>query len=155
MEQRQTILGFLGSLHAINRALKHRARIEHGDSLALLTVLTTVASPGRARASDLADQLMIDLSSMSRRLSALEAQGLIKKVVDEGDRRAQLVALTADGRDLLHSLRQNAVDRMSGILSDWSQHDLDQLSRLLLRLEGDLAAAEGEQATSSLALSGK
>ena len=151
-EQRETSLRILGSLHAINRALKRRARAEHGDdSLALLTVLSAVAVPGGARASDVADRLLIDLSSVSRRLSTLEAKGLVEKIVYECDRRAHLVALTSSGRDLLDSLRRSTGDDMDSVLADWSQNELDRLGRLLMRLEADLAAAEGEQSTSSLA----
>jgi DNA-binding MarR family transcriptional regulator len=139
-------------LHAINRALKRRARAQHGDSLVLLTVLGAVAAPGGARASDVAEQLLIDLSSVSRRLSMLEARGLVEKVVDECDRRAHLVALTSSGRDLLHSLRQSAGEGMRRVLTGWSQRDLDRLGRLLLRLEADLSAAEAVQATTSSVL---
>jgi DNA-binding MarR family transcriptional regulator len=153
--ERETSLRILGSVHAVERTLKRRARAQHGDSLALLTVLSAVAAPGGARASDVANHLLIDLSSVSRRLSMLEAKGLVEKVVVECDRRAHLVALTSSGRDLLDSLRQSAADRMSDVLADWSQRDLDQLGRLLLRLEADLCAAEGDRVTSSSVLSGK
>jgi DNA-binding MarR family transcriptional regulator len=149
--QREASLRILGSLHSINRAMKRRARAQHGDSLALLTVLGAVAAPGGARASDVADQLLIDLSSVSRRLSTLEAKGLVKKVVDECDRRAQLVALTASGHELLDSLRQAAGDGMSTVLAGWSQRDLDSLVSLLGRLEADLGAAESDHHHLSLA----
>jgi DNA-binding MarR family transcriptional regulator len=154
-EQREATLKILGSLHAVNRALRRRARAQHGDSFARLTVLSAVATAGGARASDLADQLLIDLSSVSRRLSTLEAEGLVEKVVDESDRRAHLVALTRRGHDLLNSLRQSAGDGMSGVLAGWSRRDLDLLGRLLVRLEADLSAAEGMPTTTSSALPGK
>jgi DNA-binding MarR family transcriptional regulator len=93
---------------------------------------------------------------VSRRLTTLEAKGLVEKIVDECDRRAHLVVLTSSGRDLLNSLRRSAGDGMSGVIAGWPQSDLDLLVRLLLRLETDLAAAEDEQViSSSPALTGK
>lgn len=150
-DERAQSLQVLGSLHAITRTFKRRARAQHGDSLALLTVLGAVAVPGGARASDVADQLLLDLSSVSRRISTLEAQGLVEKVVDTGDRRAHLVALTGAGKELLASLRRSVDDGMRLVLADWSAHDLDTLARLLGRLEADLAAAEAEQHVPTLA----
>lgn len=149
--QHDASLRALASLHGIGRTLRRRARAQHGDSVALLTVLGAVAVPGGVRASEVADQLLLDLSSVSRRLTTLEGQGLVEKVVDAGDRRASLVALTATGRDLLDSLRHRAGDAMSTVLADWSQHDLDTLVRLLGRLEADLAAAETDHPISALA----
>jgi DNA-binding MarR family transcriptional regulator len=153
IDQREATLRILASLHAITRTLKRRAQAQHGDSLALLTVLSAVAVPGGIRASEVADQLLVDLSSVSRRISTLEAKGLVEKVVDSCDRRASLVALTPSGHELLQSLRENAGDRMSTVLAHWSARDLDQLVRLLTRFEADLASAEDHQTTTAPALS--
>ncbi len=55
---------------------------------------------GKVRVMDLADQLVVSASSLSRRLNRMEDDGLIRR--DRGrkdDQRAVLVVLTRDGRD--------------------------------------------------------
>ena len=102
------------------------------------------------RPSDLAEQLLVDLSSLSRRLTTLENRGLVARVVDEQDRRAQIVALTPAGSALLASLRESAGASLAKTLSAWSLRDLDTLASLLARLDQDLGAQFADQAKASL-----
>ena len=139
-------LGIMSSLHGINRALKRRACMEHGNSLGMLIVLQAVAAQGRVRSSELADHLLMDMSSISRRVCDLEARGLVTKVVDDRDRRASWVALTPGGADVLASLRTSAGAALAQVLPRWNAKDLDTLAALLVRLDTDLSSPDTESA---------
>lgn len=153
--KQETSLDILASLHGINRALRRRASAALGDSLGVMMVLSAVAAPGRARASDLAEQLLVDLSSISRRLSTLESRGLIEKVVDTHDRRAQLVALTPAGHEALSELRRTSGERMAETLAGWNADDLETLAGLLLRLDATLNSPAPETTSTRLTASTK
>jgi DNA-binding MarR family transcriptional regulator len=60
-----------------------------------LMLLYGLGEHGPIRPSLLADHLHLDLSTVSRQLAALEAQGWVDRKRDADDRRAFLVAITA------------------------------------------------------------
>jgi DNA-binding MarR family transcriptional regulator len=59
-------------------------------------------SPGLSQRA-LAGQLGVDAGNLIAILDALEADGLLRRVRDEADRRQRLVTLTRNGRQLLQS----------------------------------------------------
>jgi len=116
-------------------------------SAARLSVLAAVTEFGPLRPTVLAGQLHVDISVVSRQLSSLDRDGLVERVTDPVDGRAQLVRVTAAGRKVLDELRQRASERLAQRLPDWSDDDLDALTALLRRLEHSLTAAEDADLT--------
>ncbi|MGJ6980041.1 MarR family winged helix-turn-helix transcriptional regulator [Aestuariimicrobium soli] len=93
------------------------------------------------RLSDLAQALGADLSTTSRQVSHLTSLGLLQKVPDPRDGRAQLIDITPAGKDLVLLLREQRSAYLGQVLDDWSPADRETFTRLLARFTDDLDAA--------------
>lgn len=94
------------------------------------------------RISALAELAMLDVSAASRRIAALETAGLIVRIPDVADHRAQLVRLTETGRSTLADAVRAAGTDLAGRISGWSDTDMHTLTGLARRLAADLVASE-------------
>lgn len=91
-----------------------------------------------ARISVIADRVQSDISTVSRQVSHLQGMGLVSKVTDPDDGRAQRVQLTDEGVELLATVLDGRVRWFQHMLADWSDEDVDQLSDLLSRFRSAL-----------------
>ena len=120
------------------------ARRVHPDmdaaGYALISQIELGMSSGRAgvRASDVAQALGLDKSTVSRGITQLENLGLIERVGDPDDGRARLLRLTATGADSFDAMRAQRQTEFRAILDRWNPTDLADLGRLLARLNADL-----------------
>ncbi len=94
------------------------------------------------RISVLAEILMIDISAASRQVASLESAGLVGRIRDEADHRAQLVRLTAAGEAELAAACTSAGSEIADRISDWAESDVLLLTALVRRLADDLVASE-------------
>jgi DNA-binding MarR family transcriptional regulator len=95
-----------------------------------LRALRVLSRHGPLRLSRLSDQLRIAPRSATEVADALEARGLIERQPDASDRRATLVELTEQGRDVLAAIRAargSAAERLFGQLSGADQADLARI----------------------------
>ena len=90
------------------------------------------------RASDVAQALGLDKSTVSRGITQLETLGLIERVGDPDDGRARLLRLTAVGAERFDAMRAQRQTEFREILTRWNPADLADLGRLLSRLNSDL-----------------
>ncbi len=130
----------LRSVQQLNRA-RRRATKYKQDAGALMMMSALEGTPG-ARVSALAEMLMVDISAASRQISALETAGLVARVKDEVDHRAQLVRLTPAGEAALLAACDVAGSDLAGRLTHWSDADILALTGLIRRLAIDLVASE-------------
>ncbi len=93
------------------------------------------------RVSDLAANIGLDASTVSRQIKQLEALGLLERTADPADGRASLVRLSDSGRATLQAAFQRRFKRIQEVLEPWSAKDRAQLQQLLTRLAADLASA--------------
>jgi DNA-binding MarR family transcriptional regulator len=124
------------TLHGLHRRLLREDSTQ--CSALRANVLAAVADHGPLRPSALAEHLRIDGSVVSRQLHCLDADGLVERIADPADGRAQLVRVTTPGRDYLDGLRRRASSALAARLDGWSDDDVDTLAELLLRLEHSL-----------------
>jgi DNA-binding MarR family transcriptional regulator len=90
------------------------------------------------RATDLAEHVALDLSTISRHLRALEDAGLLTRSPDPDDRRASLLSVTDEGHHYLdHAVRARTA-LLARATTDWASDDVAALSRLMNRLAHDL-----------------
>jgi DNA-binding MarR family transcriptional regulator len=86
------------------------------------------------RPSLLADHLHLDLSTVSRQLAALEAQGWVSRERDPDDRRAFLVRISGEGERILRANMAARRQLLGELLTDWTEDDRRDLARLLGQL---------------------
>lgn len=106
------------------------------------TLLVTLAQRPR-RGSDLICVVGLDQSTVSRRISAFVEDGLVDRIPDPDDGRAQLVRLTKAGEDLVQTERARRVRTLTDAIDDWSDTDRQDLTRLLSQLNDSLEARRG------------
>jgi DNA-binding MarR family transcriptional regulator len=99
---------------------------------------TAGGGPG-VRASDVAQAIGLDKSTVSRGLTHLESLGLIERIEDPDDGRARLLRLTATGAAGFNAMRIQRQTEFRAILARWDTPDLASLAELLSRLNTDLS----------------
>jgi DNA-binding MarR family transcriptional regulator len=113
----------------------------HGDpepaAFAVLAMLCHGAAP---RPSELASAVRLDLSTISRHIQALEADGYVVKVRDPRDGRSCQLKATAAGRAAINRASARRVELFRRAAANWTPQDLSTLVRLLTRLAEDLKA---------------
>ncbi|MBS4175569.1 MarR family transcriptional regulator [Bacillus sp. FJAT-49736] len=85
----------------------------------------------------LADKLLLNLSTASRQVAALETKKYIKRFPDSQNGRISLVELTDKGREILHKVQQARYEAYAEMLHEWSPEQLTQLEGNLTRLNQD------------------
>jgi DNA-binding MarR family transcriptional regulator len=108
-----------------------------------LAVLHETRRLGTVRPSDLAAQMHLDLSTISRHLRALEQQGMLQRSPDPGDARAQRISVTAGGCDVLSRILDHRAAAIRDAISHWPESDRRTLRQLLRRLADDLSDVTG------------
>ena len=118
------------------RIMRSRKDPEAGQ----ITALGMLSKCGPIRSSDLAKEMFLDQSTVSRHVAHLEADGLIEKVADASDRRATQLHVTDLGRKHLQDIWQKRIDAMREGFEHWDPADLRTLSRLMTRYVEDFSA---------------
>lgn len=109
----------------------HAVRRGVADPSATMPILTRLVAAGPMRSCDLAQQLHLDQSTVSRHVAALSADGLVVRTPQEDDRRAHLVELTPAGADAARSLVSARVRQIEAVVASWPHDDIETFARLL------------------------
>jgi DNA-binding MarR family transcriptional regulator len=133
---------------AMMRTLKKaRARMvaaaAHDVDWSSQLVLRYIASEGQMRASDLAEHLESDPSTVSRQVAALVKDGLLERRADPADGRASLLALTPEARTVLAEHDRIRLEHFALALDGWSDSDLHRFAGLLRRFTEAYEATTG------------
>ncbi|WP_030869871.1 MarR family winged helix-turn-helix transcriptional regulator [Streptomyces sp. NRRL F-2747] len=118
------------------RTQLHRRLTEGmGEAVDELTypVLSTLARTGPRSAADLAPDVGVDRSGVTRRASRLEAAGLIRREPDPADGRAYLLVLTKEGRTAVAELRDRLAAHIMTSLSAWPPGEAERFAHDLRR----------------------
>lgn len=145
----QELIDGVSSLLRAVRGIEHRQRWpeEVGLGRADASVLRALARRGELRSGELAADLRVDASVVSRQLSALEAAGLVTRRPDPDDARVSLATLSPAGRDRVNALYAIFTAHLRAALSDLSDEDLSDAGRLLHRVADAVAAPVPASAT--------
>jgi len=109
-----------------------------------LTAMVTLEKCGPMRPGDLADRLSVTAASMSRLSEALEEGGWVDREPDPEDRRAQLLSLSAQGRETLETLRREGTGELADAIRALPPEERARLAAappVLVRLSDDLVAS--------------
>ena len=103
-------------------------------------ILCRLADEGPQRLGALASAFGLDPSTITRQVQALEKAGLVQRRIDEVDRRASILDLSTEGREVLGRTRAYRRGRLEAVLADWPTSDRDELARLLTKINDSVAA---------------
>jgi DNA-binding MarR family transcriptional regulator len=117
-------------------ALKQRLKHEPGGGDRI--ILARLMAGGERRATDLAAETFLDLSTVSRQVRSLVERGLVERRPDPDDGRGALLAVTPAGQAAFDDYRRQQDKELGVLLEDWSSSDRAELIRLLARLNDDL-----------------
>jgi len=127
--------GISGLIRAV-RCADHNKHLwpELGMRRADANVLRVLATRGEMRSGELAVQLGVDASVVSRQLSSLEAQGFVVRRPDPADARVSLAALSEAGRARVEEIDDAFAARLRGALAEWTDEELETTSAVLRQL---------------------
>ncbi len=93
------------------------------------------------RQKDLAASIGIEGPSLVRLLDTLVAKGLMERSEDVTDRRAKLLRLTPEGREIVARIRETVVSLENELLSPFSDGDIARVAEFIERLESTVSDA--------------
>jgi DNA-binding MarR family transcriptional regulator len=122
---------------AATRELSARLVVEHGltinDYGALLSL--SRAEEGRMRRVDLAEELLLTASGVTRLLEGLEAAGYVERAACASDRRVTYAVLTDAGQEKLQDASEAHLAGVQAIFDErFTPEEIEQLTNLLSRL---------------------
>jgi DNA-binding MarR family transcriptional regulator len=123
----------------LTRELNARLLADHGLSITDYQCLLALAHApeGSLRRVDLAEQLMLTPSGVTRLLDGLERDGWVTKGTCERDARVTYAVLTDEGRERLESAGRSHVGQVRELIEpELSEEELETLVELLGRLPG-------------------
>jgi DNA-binding MarR family transcriptional regulator len=103
-----------------------------------LQVLVHLVKDGPQRQGELAEILLLDASTVSRRVAALVKLGYAQRLADPVDGRAVRLAATDAGVAVFDRFRARREETLHQILATWETPDVAAFLRLLSRLNDDL-----------------
>lgn len=128
-------------LVALSDGELHRRHGITGRDYELLHHLS--AAPEGQRVTDLASVIDDSSSCITHRVNRLVRAGLVEKAPDPDDRRARLIRLTEDGRQLLSDAAPDHVRRVRRWVFDaLGAGDVAEVARLTSLLNGHLRQTE-------------
>ena len=136
--EREPQAGLFTLLHAAGAAEGHvEAKLAAaGLSLAKLAALTALRDAGESLPlSQLADRLSCVKSNITQLVDRLEADGLVSRAADPGDRRSRLAVMTAAGRKACETGTRIQQQAERALLGELSATERRQLTTLMAKLE--------------------
>ncbi len=120
--------------------LKNQHAAEGGRDRAAHVLLFPLCRVGALRQGALADLVHADRSTISRHVTALVEQGLVRRVADESDGRASVLVITDAGRVQLDRLRAEREAYLRQVTAGWTDEELTTFTALFDRLLDGVAA---------------
>jgi DNA-binding MarR family transcriptional regulator len=121
------------------RTLSGSLLAEHGLTLNSYEALLRLAraDDGRMRRVDLADELLLTASGVTRLLDGLEAAGYVERAFCATDRRVVYAVITDAGREKFEAASQSHLAEVQAFFDGrFGVEELQQLAELLARLPG-------------------
>jgi DNA-binding MarR family transcriptional regulator len=135
--QSTAVRAFIGLLRAhaeATRTLSAQLVADHGLTINDYEVLLRLAraEDRRMRRVDLAEEVVLTASGITRLLEGLEREGLVERASCEHDRRVVYAVLTPAGLDKLRAASESHVVQIETFFAErFSPSDIEQVARLL------------------------
>jgi DNA-binding MarR family transcriptional regulator len=139
-ETTQALSHTLVRVMKIMSAMKHQAPRQHPAVDPSHYPVLFCLSGNPQRVSAVADTIHSDVSTVSRQVTHLVHHGLLEKIGDPVDGRAQLLSLSPTGRKVIDELVQGRGQWFGQLLASWSDEDVRAFDAYLTRFGDDLEA---------------
>ena len=139
-ETAQSLSNTLVRVMKIMSAMKHQAPRQHAavDPSHYPVLFCLSGTPQRV--SGVAESIHSDVSTVSRQVSHLVHHGLLEKIGDPDDGRAQLLSLSPAGREVIDKLIRGRGQWFGELLASWTDDDVRAFDAYLTRFGSDLEA---------------
>jgi DNA-binding MarR family transcriptional regulator len=124
-----------------------RASSKSGHSPFEVELLRAIVEAGEIRSSDLANQLFVTKTSISRYVNGMLDEGLLIQRRDPSDGRATLLRVSASGRREFEEREARRSAVIQELCQDWPAKDVTELTTLLKRLNDGVQSALTRSAT--------
>jgi DNA-binding MarR family transcriptional regulator len=115
-----------------------RAGSEPGLSPLAIELLRAVTEAGEIRASDLANELFVTKTSISRYVNEMLKERLLSQRPDPADGRATLLSVSSAGRRTLAQREARRSRILHELCAGWPDGDVATLTALLQRLNDEI-----------------
>jgi DNA-binding MarR family transcriptional regulator len=125
-------------LHQQFARLSRRLRtleLPHGMTPERLSALSVIEKRGPISVTALADTEMVRPATMSRMITALVDEGLVKRTDDKNDGRGVLISVTPKGRRAYQRAQEQRLSRFAEILESLTDEQLTAMRHLSEALE--------------------
>lgn len=136
----EAFVALVRSYAATTRRLNAQLLADHGLTISDYEVLLRLSrSPDRRmRRVDLAGEVLLTASGVTRLLDGLEGSGYVERGTCESDRRVVYAVLTDEGQEKLSTAGESHRAQIEELFTArLDQNDLEALASLLLRLGQD------------------
>lgn len=131
----------MGRVHRLWRAAINQAVGDLGITEARWSVMLHLAKVGEGCTQQvLADELAIEMPSLTRTLNQLQEQGLIERRRDPSDRRVHALWFTPAGHQRVADMRVHVEQVRKKIYAGLSDAQLDAFAEVLLGMEANVRA---------------
>ena len=110
-----------------------------GLSAPRLSALSVVVFGGALTLGQLAAAEQVKPPTMTRIVTGLEKEGLVKRIGDPRDRRLTRIQATIKGQKVLTAGRARRVEKLAAAVTDLRQSELAELTRGVQLLQGIIA----------------
>lgn len=131
------VFGRITRINTVQRSILQGVDERHGLTLASFDVLANLrrsGPPHRKTAGELAESSLLTTGGITLRLDKAEADGLVRRVRSEEDRRVVYAELTDRGRGVIDKVIDDHVTTEREMLSSLSDDEIDALCDLLRSL---------------------
>ncbi|MDC3412211.1 MarR family transcriptional regulator [Aquibacillus sp. 3ASR75-11] len=101
-------------------------------------LLHQLSIKGTAGVKTLAFELQLDISTVSRQAAALEQKGYVSKSPNPLDLRAYFYQITESGKKEWMKYKQARLDKISELLSEWSDEERKNFGQLLKKFNDEI-----------------
>ncbi len=112
----------------------------HGFTFVQYVILSWLRDGIAVNPKDICAQYRHDSGALTRVIDQLAERGLLERVRRDRDRRKVELQLTPAGRQVIESLVPLLVDKLNLALGDFSEAEVQELLRLLIKLNTSLQA---------------
>jgi DNA-binding MarR family transcriptional regulator len=146
-EREQTAYRLAHLVKKVRRQMSNAIRVELepiGVSLPVIQIIKRIGADGGLSQLELAQELELEPGALSRLLTYLEAQRLVTRRRDPGDKRRVLMAPTASGAALVSRAQPRVSAGIDATFSRLTRAEQGDLRRLLEKLAcGEEGSARG------------